>query len=88
VKHLLQVVKLKLLAKIAGVSKVDVVEKGLVLHFFKAQPAFPEKVLDFIAANSLVAKLKEGYKMLVVVELQDAAMTLSTTEKIIRQISV
>jgi transcription-repair coupling factor (superfamily II helicase) len=88
VKHLLKVIKLKILAKKAGISKLDVTEKGIVITFYQGAPQNVTKVLDFIASNSLVAKLKEDNKIFIKsLGEKDADQVIRTIEQIIRQIS-
>jgi transcription-repair coupling factor (superfamily II helicase) len=85
---LLKVIKLKILAKKAGISKLDVTEKGIVITFYQGAPQNVTKVLDFIASNSLVAKLKEDNKIFIKsLGEKDADQVIRTIEQIIRQIS-
>ncbi len=58
VDNVLRVMSLKQLAKTAGVSKIDVGLKGVVLKFHKDQFANPEKLLQFIQDQRGLAKIR------------------------------
>jgi len=62
--HMIDVLKLKLLAKAKMVSKIDCGERAAVISFHNNQPAFPDKIINFIASNS-DARLRPDGKLLI-----------------------
>jgi transcription-repair coupling factor (superfamily II helicase) len=83
-ENLFDVVKLKLVAKQAYVSKIDVGTKGFLLTFYNNQPKFPEKVLEFVNKNPRLAKLKGNHQLIIMKTWASSRARIKGLEEIIR----
>lgn len=62
-QHLLAVMRIKQLCRIANVERIDVGPKGILFAFRKNTFPAPEKLLSYIAKNAKIAKLRPDHKM-------------------------
>jgi transcription-repair coupling factor (superfamily II helicase) len=63
VKHLLDVVEIKGLAKQGGLQQVDAGPKGAVVTFRKNQFANPQGLVNFMARSKGVVRLQPDHKL-------------------------
>jgi len=62
--HLLEIMKLKLLCVQAGIDKVDVGPKGVVISFYNNRFSKPEVLIEYIHKNPATTKLRGDQKLL------------------------
>lgn len=67
-EHLLGVLKLKILCRIAGVERVDVGPKGAVLAFRGDMFAQPEKLVTYLTKNPRNVKIRHDQKLVLMRE--------------------
>ncbi|MCO6416751.1 transcription-repair coupling factor [Siccirubricoccus sp. KC 17139] len=70
VENLLQVVALKALCRAAGVEKLDAGPKGIVLGFFRNQPRNPGGLVQWVAAQKGLVKLRPDHKLALLKEME------------------
>ena len=63
VEHLLEVIKLKSLCRKAGVEKIDVGPKAIVMQLHKSCPTAPERLMSFVIRNQKTVKLRPDNKL-------------------------
>ena len=69
-ENLLQVVAIKLLCRAAGVEKLDTGPKGIVLGFHRNQPRNPAGLVQWIAAQKGLVKLRPDHKLALLREME------------------
>lgn len=82
-EHLITVVKLKHLAKLANIDKMDVGEKAMVVSFRGNQPAFPDKVMEYISSNIGRVKFRDNQQLLISNDTAGSGVSLKEIERII-----
>jgi transcription-repair coupling factor (superfamily II helicase) len=70
VENLLQVVAIKALCREAGVEKLDAGPKGIVVSFFRNQPRNPAGLVQWIAAQKGLVKLRPDHKLALLREME------------------
>jgi transcription-repair coupling factor (superfamily II helicase) len=70
VENLLQVVAIKLLCRAAGVEKLDAGPKGIVLGFFRNQPRNPAGMVQWVAAQKGLVRLRPDHKLALLREME------------------
>ncbi len=83
VENLLHVVGLKTLCLTAGVAKVDVGPKGVVITFHNNQFAKPEKLLKMIEREKGTVKLKPDQKLVYLRVFKDRQQVFKGVEQIL-----
>jgi transcription-repair coupling factor (superfamily II helicase) len=63
VQHLLEVIKLKNLCRSAGVVKMDVGAKAIVLQFHESANLDPQKLMHYVMLNKDKVKLRPDNKL-------------------------
>lgn len=81
-ENLFTIVKLKNLAKLANIEKIDFGDKGLVLAFRNNQPKNFDKVIDLITQNPLQYKLRGDQKMMITAEFKTEKDRLRLIENV------
>jgi transcription-repair coupling factor (superfamily II helicase) len=84
VKHLLQIVAIKLLCRRANVERIETGPKGAVLAFRDNTFANPEGLLRYIAREAPVAKVRPDMKVVFLEDWEKPVQRLSGTTKILR----
>ncbi|MDF3046979.1 MAG: mfd [Candidatus Midichloriaceae bacterium] len=84
--HLITIVKLKHLAKNAGIEKLDIGDKGIAITFRDNMPKSPDVVMNFVARNTGTVKIRENNKLLILGSLQGEAQIIQAVEKILREL--
>ena len=79
VKHLLQIVAIKLLCRRANVERIDTGTKGAVLQFRDNTFANPEGLLRYIARQAPIAKVRPDMKVVFLDDWEAGAAALGTT---------
>ena len=90
VDHLLQVVGIKALSRVANVEKVDAGPKGVVLAFRDNQFNNPEGLIGFIREQGASAKIrndKSGQKLVLLEDWDTPEERLKGTAKILRRLA-
>ena len=86
VKHLLQIVVIKLLSKRANVERIDTGQKGAVLQFRDNNFANPEGLLRYIASQAPIAKVRPDQKVVFLDDWPKPVQRLLGTTKILRNL--
>ena len=84
---LLKVVAIKGLCREANVAKIDVGPKGAVASFRNDEFANPLDLMQFVAKNSLIWKVRPDQKVVVKGEWETPAQRLDAAEKILTQLA-
>jgi transcription-repair coupling factor (superfamily II helicase) len=84
VKHLLQIVAIKLLCRRANVERIETGPKGAVLAFRDNSFANPEGLLRYIAREAPVAKVRPDMKVVFLEDWEKPVQRLSGTTRILR----
>jgi transcription-repair coupling factor (superfamily II helicase) len=86
VKHLLQIVVIKLLSKRANVERIDTGQKGAVLQFRDNTFANPEGLMRYIASQAPIAKVRPDQKVVFLDDWPKPVQRLLGTTKILRNL--
>src|SRR5262245_53924031 len=87
VKHLLDVVEIKGLAKQAGLQAVDVGPKGAVITFRKNQFANPEGLVAFIARSRNAARMQPDHKLVYKADWATPSTRLAGVRGLVRELA-
>lgn len=79
-QHLLSIVKIKQLAKIVNIEKIELGSKGLVLTFRNGVPKDYSKIMNFIKTNANEAKLRPEGKLFISKVLPSSELWVSWLE--------
>ncbi len=85
-EHLIEIVKLKQLAKAACVDKLDVGEKGILITFRNNRPQSPDAVMAFISQNIGMVKVRENNKLLILGEFKDEVHIIKSVGNILQKL--
>jgi transcription-repair coupling factor (superfamily II helicase) len=86
VKHLLQIVAIKLLCRRANVERIDTGTKGVVLTFRDNTFANPEGLLRYIARQAPIAKVRPDMKVVFLEDWVKPEQRLKGTTAILRNL--
>jgi len=86
VKHLMQIVVIKLLAKRANVERIDTGQKGAVLQFRDNSFANPEGLMRYITSQAPIAKVRPDMKVVFLDDWPKPVQRLLGTTKILRNL--
>jgi transcription-repair coupling factor (superfamily II helicase) len=86
VKHLLQIVVIKLLSKRANVERIDTGQKGAVLQFRDNSFANPEGLMRYIVGQAPIAKVRPDQKVVFLDDWPKPVQRLLGTTKILRNL--
>lgn len=84
VKHLMQIVVIKLLSKRANVERIDTGQKGAVLAFRDNSFANPEGLMRYITSQAPIAKVRPDQKVVFLDDWPKPVQRLLGTTKILR----
>ena len=84
VKHLMQIVVIKLLSKRANVERIDTGQKGAVLQFRDNSFANPEGLMRYITSQAPIAKVRPDQKVVFLDDWPKPVQRLLGTTKILR----
>jgi transcription-repair coupling factor (superfamily II helicase) len=87
VKHLLDVVEIKALAKQGGLQAVDAGPKGVVITFRKNQFANPAGLVAFMAKSRSAARLQPDHKLLYKADWATPALRLQGVRWLVRELA-
>jgi transcription-repair coupling factor (superfamily II helicase) len=87
VKHLLDVVEIKGLAKQGGLQAVDVGPKGAVIAFRKNQFANPEGLVAFMGRSKGTARLQPDHKLVFKADWATPAARLAGVRWLVRELA-
>jgi transcription-repair coupling factor (superfamily II helicase) len=87
VRHLLDVVEIKGLAKQAGLQSVDVGPKGAVIAFRKNQFANPEGLVAFMARSKRAARLQPDHRLVYKADWAAPAARLRGVRRLVRDLA-
>ncbi len=86
VKHLMQIVVIKLLSKRANVERIDTGQKGAVLQFRDNSFANPEGLMRYITSQAPIAKVRPDQKVVFLDDWPKPVQRLLGTTKILRNL--
>ena len=86
VKHLMQIVVIKLLSKRANVERIDTGQKGAVLAFRDNSFANPEGLMRYISSQAPIAKVRPDMKVVFLDDWPKPVQRLLGTTKILRNL--
>ncbi len=86
VDHLLEIVSIKLLCRIANVAAVDSGPKGATVAFRNGIFANPSKLVDWIASQGTLAKLRPDMKLVLTREWPTAEQRLKGTRLLLQNL--
>jgi transcription-repair coupling factor (superfamily II helicase) len=87
VRHLISVLGIKLLCKLAGIERIDVGPKGAVLSFRENRFAKPEALLHHIDRNPTRLKIRPDQKLVFSYEWKDTADKITVVRKLAAEIA-
>jgi transcription-repair coupling factor (superfamily II helicase) len=87
VKHLLDIVEIKGLAKEAGLQSVDAGPKGAVIAFRKNQFANPEGLVAFMAKSKGAVRLQPDHKLVYRADWAMPAARLQGVRRLVRELA-
>jgi transcription-repair coupling factor (superfamily II helicase) len=87
VRHLLDVVEIKGLAKEAGLQSVDAGPKGAVIAFRKSQFANPEGLVAFMVRSKGAARLQPDHKLVCKADWTTPAARLAGVRRLVRELA-
>jgi transcription-repair coupling factor (superfamily II helicase) len=87
VKHLLDVVEIKGLAKQGGLANVDVGPKGAVIAFRKSQFANPQGLVAFVAGSKGAARLQPDHKLVYKADWATPAARLQGVRRLVGELA-
>ncbi|HEY1246403.1 MAG TPA: TRCF domain-containing protein, partial [Hyphomicrobiaceae bacterium] len=87
VKHLLDVVEVKALAKQSGLQAVDAGPKGAVIAFRKNQFANPEGLVAFMARSKGAVRLQPDHRLLYKADWATPAARLAGVRSLVRELA-
>jgi transcription-repair coupling factor (superfamily II helicase) len=88
VEHLLSTLRIKLLCKSAGVVRLDVGPKGVVLAFRNNKFANPPALIDHIAKHAGRIKLRADQTLFIAAESHDDLSRLKIADAVAREVAV
>jgi len=86
VDNLLKTVEIKQLAVLANVEKIDAGGKGILMAFHNNIFAAPEKLIDFIAKQFGVVKIRPDQKLFIEKNLEDYTVRVDTIKTYLRKL--
>jgi transcription-repair coupling factor (superfamily II helicase) len=86
-QHLIAVLGLKLLAKQAGIERIDTGPKGAVLSFRENKFANPEALLTYIGKNARNLKARPDQKLVFTHEWKDSENKIAAMKKLVGEIA-
>ena len=86
VETLLEVTKLKLLCKRAGIDRVDVGPKGGLIGFYKDQPPHPDKLIAWIGAQNGTVKPRPDQRLSLARNWEQPTQRLRGIYKVVKQL--
>ena len=86
VKHLLQIVVIKLLSKRANVERIETGPKGAVLQFRDNTFANPDGLMRYIASQAPIAKVRPDMKVVFLDDWERPVQRLLGTTRILRNL--
>jgi transcription-repair coupling factor (superfamily II helicase) len=87
VEHLIATLSIKLLCKSAGIARLDVGPKGVVLAFRNNKFENPPALLDHIAKHTGRIKLRADQTLFIAAETSNDATRLNIADAVAREIS-
>jgi len=87
VENLMDIVKIKQLCKIAGVSKVDAGPKGAVLEFHNNLPPKVDALMAWLASKRGAVKLRPDQKIALVRQWDTPAMRVKGVQSVMKELA-
>ena len=87
VEHLLEIVRIKMLCRVAGVEQIEAGPKGAVVVFRYNKFANPEGLIHFISENSRQVKLQPDHKLVFRSDWDTPERRLQGTRSLIRSLA-
>ncbi len=86
VNNLLEIMKIKLMAISAGIDKIDVGPKGVVLSFYKDNFTNPDNLIEYIHKNPTTVKLRGDNKLVVNHSVTNSEQSIVSVKNILTKI--
>ena len=86
VQNLIEIISLKKYCKIAGISRLDVGPKGIVLSFRKNQFKHPDRLIAFISSKLGLVKLRPDHKLVYTKSFDDPKTRYQGVMKYVNEI--
>lgn len=87
VHHLLEIVKIKVACRIAGVSSVNAGPRGAIVAFHKDSPPNPEGIVGFMRLKPSVVKIQPDQKMIYKADWADDEKRLKGAQRLVMELA-
>ena len=87
VDHLLEIVKIKVACRVAGVASVNAGPRGAIVGFHKDAPPNPEGILAFMRQKPSVVKIQPDQKMIYKADWGDEEKRLKGAARLVLELS-
>ena len=87
VHHLLEIVKIKVFCRVAGVSSVNAGHKGALVAFHKDAPPNPEGILQFMRNQPSIVKIQPDQKIVYKAEWPEEEKRLKGAAMLVRELA-
>ena len=86
VDNLLKTVEIKIMCRAANIEKIDAGAKGILIMFHNNVFARPEKLIDFIAAQFGIVKVRPDQKLFIEKNLDSYAQRVETIKNYVKKL--
>ena len=87
VEHLLEIVKIKVSCRVAGVASVHAGPRGAVVAFYKDAPPNPDGILAFMRQKPSVVKIQPDQKMIYKADWENDEKRLKGAARLVRELA-
>jgi transcription-repair coupling factor (superfamily II helicase) len=87
VQHLLEIIKIKMMCRIAGVAEITAGPRGAVITFHKNVPPNPDGVVAYMRKQPSVVKLQADQKLIYKADWPDEEARLKGTRRMISELA-
>ena len=87
VEHLLEIVKIKVSCRVAGVASVNAGPRGAVVAFHKDAPPNPDGILNFMRQKPSVVKIQPDQKMIYKADWQNDEKRLKGAARLVLELA-
>lgn len=87
VHHLLEIVKIKVTCRVAGISSVNAGPRGAIVAFHKDAPPNPEGIMQFMRMKPSVVKIQPDQKMIYKADWADDEQRLKGAARLVLELA-
>ena len=87
VDHLLEIVKIKVMCRIAGVSSVNAGPRGAILSFHKDKAPNPTGMIEFMRSKPSIVKIQPDQKMVYKADWKEDEARLKGAQNLVRKLA-